>query len=198
MVEFAYSLVVIVPLFLGGIELSNYVSTKMRVSQLALHVADNASRIGIDSLLAKPRITETQINDLFLGAQLQSGTLDLATNGRVILSSLERMPGEDEHMIRWQRCFGSLEWDSSYGDAGDDDIVAMGPASNQVTTPADTGVMFVEIVYQYKPLFLSNEMFADRKIHETAAMVVRDDRDYPGPGGNGLYNTEGASVASCT
>jgi hypothetical protein len=198
MVEFAYSLVVIVPLFLGGIELSNYVTTKMRVSQLALHVADNASRIGIDSLLAKPRITEAQINDLFTGAQLQSGTLDLAANGRVILSSLERMPNDTKHMIRWQRCFGSLDWDSSYGDAGDDKIVAMGPATNQVTAPQDTGVMFVEIAYQYKPLFLSNAMFADRKIHETAAMVVRDDRDYPGPGGGGIYNTEGVAPSSCS
>lgn len=199
MVEFAYSLVVVVPLFLGGVELANYVTTKMRVNQLALHVADNASRIGIDSLLAKPRITEAQINDLLLGADLQSGGLDLAANGRVILSSVERMPSpdEDEHMIRWQRCFGALDWDSTYGDAGDDELDAVGPAGEQVTAPDGTGVMFVEIAYQYDPLFLSNVAFSNRTIRETAAMVVRDDRDYVGNGGTGIYNTEGVTASSC-
>ena len=85
MVEFAYSLVVVVPLFMGGVELTNYVLTKMRVSQIALHVADNASRIGTESLLAKPRISEAQINDLLIGANRQGGELNLAANGRVII-----------------------------------------------------------------------------------------------------------------
>jgi hypothetical protein len=199
MVELAYSLVVVVPLFLGGVELSNYVTTKMRVSQLALHVADNASRIGIDSLLAKPRITEAQINDLLIGADLQSGGLDLASNGRVIVSSVEAMPSpdEDEYMIRWQRCYGAMDWDSSYGEAGDDNLDGVGPAGEQVTAPEGTGVMFVEIAYEYEPLFLSSDAFMARTIHETAAMVVRDDRDYEGNGGTGIFNTEGVTASSC-
>jgi hypothetical protein len=200
MVEFAYSLVVIVPLFLGGIELSNYVTTKMRVSQIALHVADNASRIGTEQLLAAPRISEFQINDLFTGADLQSGGLDLATKGRVILSSVEPMANPNvtgEFMIRWQRCFGALDWDSSYGVAGDDELAAVGPTGEQITAPEGTGVMFVEIAYEYEPLFLSSAAFTDRTIRETAAMVVRDDRDYVGPSGGGLYNTEAVTASSC-
>ena len=77
---------------MGGLELTNYVSTKMRISQIALHVADNGSRIGIDSLIAKPRITEAQINDLLIGANMQSGGLDIQASGRIILSSVEPDP----------------------------------------------------------------------------------------------------------
>ena len=199
MVEFAYSLVVVVPLFLGGVELSNYVTTRMRVSQLALHVADNASRIGIDSLLAAPRISESQINDLMIGANLQSGGLDLATKGRVILSSVERMasPDDDQFMIRWQRCYGTMEWESTYGDAGDDELTGVGPVGEQITAPVGTGVMFVEIAYEYEPLFLSSDIVSDTTIRETAAMVVRDDRDYVGNGGTGIFNTEGVAASTC-
>jgi len=198
MIEFAYSLVVIVPLFLGGVELTNYAMTKMRVSQLALHVADNASRIGIDSLLAKPRITETQINDLLIGADLQSGDLDLAANGRVIVSSVEPManPNEDgTFKIRWQRCYGAMDWDSSYGEAGDEDLDGVGP--QEVQAPEGGGVMFVEVAYTYEPLFASREMFASNTIRSTAAMVVRDDRDYEGNAGTGIFNTEGVTAATC-
>lgn len=198
MIELAYSLVVIVPLFLGGVELTNYAMTKMRVSQLALHLADNASRIGIDSLLAKPRISEAQINDLLIGADMQSGDLDLAGNGRVIISSVEPMEDEDDlFMIRWQRCYGAMDWDSNYGEAGDEDLDGVGPEGEQVRAPDGGGVIFVEVAYTYEPLFASRQMFASNTIRSTAAMVVRDDRDYEGNGGTGVYNTEGVTPASC-
>jgi hypothetical protein len=198
MIEFAYSLVVIVPLFLGGVELTNYAMTRMRVSQLALHVADNASRIGVDSLLAKPRITESQINDLLTGAGMQSGDLDLAANGRVIVSSVEPMenPNDDgTFMIRWQRCYGAMDWASSYGDGGDEDLDGIGP--QQVQAPEGGGVIFVEVAYTYEPLFASRQMIGNNTIRSTAAMVVRDDRDYEGNNGTGVYNTEGVTAASC-
>lgn len=197
MVEFAYSLVVILPLFLGGAELTSFILAKMRVSQVALHVADNASRIGTDQLEAKPRISEWQINDLLIGANMQAGNLDLENRGRVIISSLEPDPDEDgKFMIRWQRCFGALDWDSSYGSAGDTGLDGIGPASKLATAPDGSGTMFVEVAYDYSPL-LPNDYIKIDRIVETAAMIVRDDRDFPGPGGAGLYNPDGADVSSC-
>lgn len=198
MVELAYSLVVVLPLFLGGAELTNFVMTKMRVSQIALHVADNASRIGTETLLQKPQISEWQINDLLIGANMQAGSLDLENRGRVILSSLEPDPGHsDEFMIRWQRCFGSLDWDSSYGEAGDDGLPGIGPASKRATAPAGSATMFVEVAYDYQPL-LPNDFIKIDRIVETAAMIVRDDRDFPGPDGGGLYNADSVDVSSCS
>jgi hypothetical protein len=197
MVEFAYSLVIIVPLVVGGVELANYVTTKMRVSQIALHAADNASRIGIDSLLAKPRITEAQINDLLIGADMQGGNLDIANRGRVIISSVEPDPSNaGKFMIRWQRCYGAMNWTSSYGDAGDTNLAGVGPPGQQVTASAGSGVMFVEVAYDYEPL-IASDIVSSQNFRETASMVVRDDRDYIGNAGTGIYNTEGVTPSTC-
>jgi hypothetical protein len=198
MVEFAYSLPIVVPLFLGGAELTNYAVTRMRVSQIALHVADNASRIGTESLLSDPQISEAQINDLFTGANLQAGSLDIESKGRIILSSVE--PDEDhsgKYKIHWQRCFGGLDEDSSYGDQGDDNLAGVGPTGQQVTAPSDGATMFVEVVYDYQPLITSTFVPAT-EIHETAAMTVRNDRDYTGNSGTGVYNNEAVIASSCS
>ena len=67
----------------------------MKVSQAAMMIADNASRIGDDSVLLDRPITETDITDLLLGADLQTGKkLDLYRFGRVIVSSLETDPDD--------------------------------------------------------------------------------------------------------
>lgn len=200
MLEFAYSMIIVVPLFLGGVELTNYAMTKMRVSQLALHVADNASRIGIEQLNADPEIREAHIIDLMTGANLQGGNLDLAGKGRVILSSVEPMdnPNDDgTFKIHWQRCFGEMECDSSYGEEGDEDLDGVGPDGEQVRAPDGGGVMFVEVAYTYEPLFASRAMFEDTTIRTTAAMVVRDDRDYEGVDDTGLHNPENVTPLSC-
>ena len=67
----------ILPFFLGaglwGIELANYSLTTMKVGQLAVHVADNASRIGDISTLENRKIYEADIGDLLEGASLQAG-----------------------------------------------------------------------------------------------------------------------------
>ena len=57
--------------------------------------------------------------------------------------------------------------------------------------------MFVELAYTYEPIFASREMFSSNVIRETAAMVVRDDRDYTGNGGTGVFNAEGVAASSC-
>jgi hypothetical protein len=198
MVEFALSLPIFVPMLIGGAELTNYAVTRMRISQIALHVADNASRIGTESLLADPQISEAQINDLFTGANMQAGSLDVDTRGRIILSSVE--PDEDhsgKYKIHWQRCFGGLDKDSSYGDAGDDNLTGVGPTGQQVTAPSDGATMFVEVVYDYQPLVAST-FVPSTEIHETAAMTVRNDRDYTGNGGTGVYNNEAVTPSSCS
>ena len=88
LLEFAYTLPVLITLTMGGAELANFVTVKMRVSQIALHVADHGARMGTGSVLAGKTVTESEINDLFVGAGLQSGDLGVLTNGRIILSSM--------------------------------------------------------------------------------------------------------------
>ena len=108
-VEFALSLPLFTMVMMGGIEIANFVTTKMRVSQLALHVADHIARIGTGSQLAAKTISEKQINDVLTGAGLQADRLNLYTRGRVIISSLEpdtvnTTSGNKRYKIAWQRC----------------------------------------------------------------------------------------------
>ena len=102
-VEVGWALPVMTAIAFTGAELTNYVTTTMRVSQLALHVADNAARIGTGTVLANKQITEAQINDLLTGAGLQGGQLDLYGNGRVILSSIEPVANPNPTKARRRR-----------------------------------------------------------------------------------------------
>lgn len=198
-VEFAAAAPFMLSIFLTATEITNYTITKMRVSQVALQVADNGSRIGTDSLLTDPQITETDINDLLTGAGTQAANLDIYTHGRVIVSSLEPVANPNitsKFKIHWQRCRGLKNVTSSYGVQGATNLSGMGPAGRQVTTPDDTGVVYVEVVYDYQPLFTS-VVVPSTIIREIAAMTIRDKRDYSGNSGTGVYNTAGATASTC-
>ena len=191
MVEFAYVLPVFMLLMLAGTETANYTVTRMRVSQLALQIADNAARMGTGTQFQAKTVNESDINDILVGAQKQSGKLDIQTNGRIILSDLEA--DGSNYTIKWQRCYGNKAHASAFGTAGQTGLAGIGPASRQVTI-AQTGgaTMFVEVYYDYKPL-LVHAAAPSGPITEVASMAVRDRRDL-----TQVYNTSGAAVASCT
>lgn len=192
LIEFAYTLPLLVTLSLVGAELTSYIVTKMRVSQLALHIADNAARMGAGSLLASKRITEGDINDVFVGAQMQSGPLDLNANGRVILSDLEpTAPNAATYRIKWQRCYGTKPFTSSYGAQGDTNLPGIGPAGRRVTARGTAPTMFVEVRYLYKPL-MQVLWSADYPINEIASMSVRDRRDL-----TQIYTSTGVTASTC-
>jgi Flp pilus assembly protein TadG len=198
MVEFALCLPFVVGVALTGAELTNYTTTKMRVSQIALQVADNASRIGSGPVTVSKQITETQINDLLTGAQMQSQKLDLTSRGRVIVSSLEVDPSHTgKYRIRWQRCGGAKAFTSAYGVQGTNNLNGATFNGQLLTAPVGSAVMLVEISYNYRAL-IAAPYVPHAEIKETAAMTVRDTRDMTGPtGGVGIYNTENAAVSSC-
>ena len=195
----ATELAMTMPLFLillaGGVELTHFATTHMRVSQIAVSLADNASRAKQDVVSGVLRIREVDVNESFAAAQFQSGGLDLEANGRVILSSLERNPSGGQY-IHWQRCFGDADYDSSYGEQGagltGPTMSGMGPAGRQVAAEADTAIMFVEVVYDYDPVTFG-DYFKAGPIRKTAAMYVRDERDL-----SGIYNpSPSAQVNDC-
>jgi hypothetical protein len=175
LLEFAFALPVFLTMSLTGAELTNYITTRMRVSQVALQLADNAARIGSGAPIASKTITEADINDLLTGAGLQASELDLYTHGRVIISSLETDPGHDgRFMIRWQRCRGAVAHASSYGVAGDNNLKGIGPGTKAVPPPNGVA-MFAEVAYTYQPIVQTP--LAPKIIKETASMMVRDRRD---------------------
>ena len=124
LVEFAITLPVILLLGYGGIEMVNYTLANLRVSQIAMTVADNAGRV-------RTSIDEADINDIMTGAKKIGEPISFAANGRIILSDLEQRtntsgagsggtkttenPNGYRQWIRWQRCAGALNIASSYG-----------------------------------------------------------------------------------
>jgi hypothetical protein len=180
-IEFAIALPFLLGAGLMGLEVANRAIVQMQVSQLAVLIADNASRIGDTSTLNQRKIYESDINDLLRGAAIQGGSrIELYDHGRVILSSLEVVPDtEDQQYIHWQRCLGSKNHLSSYGVEGDgldSDLPGMGPAGQEVWAFPDEAVIFVEIAYDYQSLVGETFGFSD-EVHATASFTVRDDRD---------------------
>lgn len=179
--EFALAAPLVLTAGLWGVETAHQAVVQMRISQVAVLVADNASRVGEMSLLGETMLYESDINDVLHGAHVQTGaSFDLYSHGRVILSSLEVVPDtEDQQYIHWQRCKGKLVRGSSYGDEGDglaSGIDGMGPPGEEIIAFKGEAVMFVEVVYEYQPLI--SEMFTHADIITAkAAFNVRDNRD---------------------
>ena len=203
MVEFAFGAPLILAAGLMGVETAYFAMTHMQVSQIAMQVADNASRVGENDVLVSRKVYESDINDTFVGAEKLGDNYDIFGQGRIIISSLQKngLGGENNgQTIRWQRCRGAKVFDSSYGVEGDgaDDssLKGMGDAphwKDWIRAEDGTAVIFVEVSYTYDPI-TPFEFFGDEEIHYTAAFNVRDSRDL-----TRLYQTNPASpVASCS
>ena len=197
LLEFAFTLPLVVAVGGWGVELSNLALTNLRLSQYALNLADNASRVGQDANGGVTNFREVDANDVLQGARLQGNAIGLTTRGRVTVSSLEYVQQSYDtgrvQRIHWQRCIGTMSgtgYDSSYGTvsatAGSDGTqsnagipapTGMGDTGAKVMAPPDSGVMFVEVNYLYKPLFGSLYV-SPRIIHYVASFIVRDNRSY--------------------
>nr|WP_281384759.1 TadE/TadG family type IV pilus assembly protein [Novosphingobium piscinae] len=191
-VEFAMVAPVLSAAGLGTIELANMATTYMRVSQAAMMLADNASRAKQASGSGGAVMREFDVNDLFASIDLQYPGLQMYANGRVILSSLEQNNAGGQ-WIHWQRCRGVTTWASRYGGQGTGtatgtSFAGMGPTGNLLTADANSAIMFVEVYYQYRPIFFNVGSSTAPVIYRSAAVYVRDDRDltggspYPGAG----------------
>lgn len=190
MIEVAFCVPFLVLIGFGGIEYANLILSQTRVNQIATSAADNASRIAFGSNLSLPRVREVDINEVFSGVVEQSKGMDFKKNGRVILSSLEQNP-DGGQWIHWQRCYGDLSVVSSYGVQGTgktgNSFAGMGKAGQKVTASAGTAIMFVEVVYDFKPL-LWGKWFRSVRISESRAFNIREGRDLQGQNGTGVYN----------
>ncbi|THD36852.1 MAG: hypothetical protein E7773_05800 [Sphingomonas sp.] len=197
LLEFAFGAPLVLMLGLYGIELANQALINLKVSQIALNLADNASRVGLINNANIEQLREVDMNDVLQAARNQGAGINLTTNGRVIVSSLEK-DSSGTQRIHWQRCIGQksgTNYDSTYGTttttAGTDTTPAnagtlapsgMGDAGQQVSAPTNGGVMFVEINYDYKPVvgqwLMSLIGSSSLRIHYIASFIVRDNRDF--------------------
>lgn len=190
LIEFALGLPVVLTLGFGGIETANLGLAHLRVSQIALTVADNAGRVNT-------RIDEADIQEVFTGAEIVGEAIDFQENGRVVLSSLQHNGLEDDEegqMINWQRCYGDLDVDPAYGVQNDGrtdgELQAMGEEGQQIAAIEGTAIMFVEVSYEYEPivpLVLDNQV-----IRYESAFVVRGRTEHD------ITNAGSLPVSNCT
>ena len=181
--EFAMSLPILGLLCVTGIEFANYARACMNLSQMALSAADNAGRI-------QDRIDEADVDAIFIGTRNAGQSIGFGANGRIIMSMVEvnGQPSPNTgQKITWQRCYGAKNIASTHGAAGDGAtnaslVAGVGTKpTNKITAEAGTGVMFVEIVYDYQPLFPVTGFMIDglkaTALRYTAAFPVRERTD---------------------
>ena len=197
-VEFALILPLLLVLGLYGSEVANMTVANLQVSQIALSVADNASRLGqTDNSGVTPTITESDVDGVLYGALQQGASLGFATKGRVILTSLEKDMATGKQYIHWQRCRGSLARTSAYGNDSTLNglngpvISGLGSGTQKVTAKTGSSVMFVEAYYQYRGV-LGSMYVGNVTMKREAAFIVRDDRNLT-PGLTG-----GGSLSACS
>lgn len=194
-VELGLAMPFLMGLTLTGVEVVNLALIHVRLNQLAITVADNASRAKQTQVNGAPQFREYDVNQVFRAAALQGEDLQIPTRGRVILSSLQ-VNSSGGQWIAWQRCWGKTTWASRYGPQGTGatgtSFAGMGYTTTKMTADAGTAIMFVEIAYDYKPFFLGSLLPA-KLIRKEAAVYVRDDRDL-----TKIYNPSPTQpVASC-
>jgi Flp pilus assembly protein TadG len=178
-VEFAFSAPIVLALGMLGTETAYFVITHMQVSQIAMQVADNASRVGEQDVLSGRKVYDRDINETLVGAEKMGETIRIFERGRIIISSLQRN-AQNGQTIRWQRCRGAKVHNSSFGVQGSGatgtGFPGMGEPGRYITASPGTAVMFVEVVYDYQSL-TPFDLFDNRPITYTAAYNVRDARD---------------------
>lgn len=197
------SLPVVLTLGLVGMETANLMLAHLRISNIAMLTADNASRV-------RDSIDEADVIELFTGALLAGESIDFAPNGRIILYSVEPHSNGTNQWIRWQRCAGQLSAAPSYGRPLDGSgraitdgtertrpssearstITAVGPPGNQIAAQSGTAVMVAEVVYNYQPL-VTEKFLGPIQIRYTSAFNVRQRNDQV------LKNVGSATPRSC-
>lgn len=195
--EFALIMPFVMSIGLYGVEVVYLNTIDMKLSEMALSLADNASRLGqTDNSAVTPTVTETDINEVMQGVEEQGAAIGFAQHGRVILSSLERDSASGKQYIHWQRCSGGLARQSAYGNdttrngLNGNAIAGMGRGTTKVTaTSGSTAVMFVEVYYSYTGLV--GQMFvSNRVLRKEGAFLIRDERNLtPGVTGTGARHS---------
>ena len=190
--EFAFALPIFMTLLFGGLEVINLVMAHMRISQIAISVADNAGRV-------RQGIDEADIYEVFAGADLVGGKLDFTQNGRVVLSSLEPNGYTDwreGQMINWQRCHGGLAVTPRYGTEGDGRYNSsladgMGPPGEKIKAAPSSAIMFVEVSYRYTPKILPSIVSDGVDLRYESAFSVRERNN------QNLTNAQDLTEQSC-
>ena len=172
-VEFAIGLPVFLVAVMGGLEVANLALVQQRVASIASQVAQNAAR-GVE------QIDESDVREIFTGAELAADGTPILDNGRIVLSSVRLNAAGNGQWIDWQRCTGAdTTVVSRYGpqDKGKNDasLQQVGPAPG-IKASANVNIMVVEVRTRYAPLIgnVFSVIRGGQVLSATAAQIVRE------------------------
>lgn len=176
MIEFAFTLPIVLVLVLSGIETANFGLAILRIHQIAAVSADNAGRV-------RDTITETDLNEVLTGGKIIGERMDFATRGRIVLSDVMPNGQTDSkagQTILWQRCAGALNITQSqpqYGKQGkgatDASLQTMGASGRTIAASGNSAMIFAEVTYRYKPVVASS-ILGTPILRSEAAFTVRE------------------------
>ena len=170
--------------------------------QHALKDLDRAYQNFFAQRAAFPKFAKRGQRDSFRYPDPKQFKLDQA-NGRIFLSDLEPngLTGSKEgQYIRWQRCAGAKVVSSSYGTQGQGEtntsLQGMGPSGNTIAAAAGTAVMFVEVIYDYRPIVPVDLIgYGSKTLRFTSAFNVRQRNDQVLKNASALAT---AATSACT
>ncbi len=193
LIEFAYSLPIMIPLTILGIESANLAIVNMRISQAAMMVADNAARV-------RDRIDEADVNNIMLGAKLAGAGIDLLNKGRIVVATVEDNAATavlTDQKVVWQRCKGVYAPSSTTTTELAILTGGVGNTGNKISPTANNPIIFVEIYYQVQLLVpgMSSPVFgANPVLRYSSAFIIRDRNDQVMQNAG---NLSGANLSSC-
>lgn len=176
LLEFGFTLPVVLILVLYGIEIANLGVAVLRVHQIAATTADNAARV-------RDSISELDVNEVLLGGKIVGERMGFANRGRIVMSDVlpNGQTGTNAgQKILWQRCTGALNITESapkYGTEGkgatDGTLPAMGATGRTIAASANSAMVFVEVTYRYRPV-VSAAIMGTPILRSEASFSVRE------------------------
>jgi Flp pilus assembly protein TadG len=180
MLEFGFTLPIILIIILFGVEAANMGISWMRIHQIAATSADNAARV-------RDSIDELDVNEVLLGGKIIGERMDFANRGRIVLSDVTSNGQSGNRAgltILWQRCTGALNNSDSqpkYGTQGagasNNSLQAMGTSPRQIAPTNGSPLIFAEVTYRYKPIIdapIFGSIFGQPILRSEAAFTVRE------------------------
>ena len=136
--ELAMALPVIALLVFSGIEITRFLLLNQKIERASATMADLVSQA--------ENLSQSALGDLFAAAAQVLAPYDIASDGRILVSSL--MGGEGGATVLWQRGFGAASGVSTVGTEG-------GPASLPAgfILRAGEDAIVAEVSFDYRPAF---------------------------------------------
>jgi Flp pilus assembly protein TadG len=155
LMELAIGLPILVMILLGCFEAARYALLEQKLGRVAASTADLVAQSG--------GITEGQITDLFTAADSTAAPFDLASGGRVIITSVTR-PTTAAATVAWQRIStGTVSATSAIGSTGQTATLPTG-----LTLRQGENIIVAEVFYSYSPVFFGTTPFMKASLYQVS------------------------------